>query len=27
MTDQYQAFTQSPIGKFVVKNLGLPSPV
>ncbi|EOA4550411.1 3-oxoacyl-ACP reductase [Acinetobacter baumannii] len=27
MTDQYQAFTQSPIGKFVVKKLGLPSPV
>ncbi|MDC5163623.1 3-oxoacyl-ACP reductase [Acinetobacter baumannii] len=27
MTDQYQAFTQSPIGKFVVKNLGLPLPV
>lgn len=27
MTDQYQPFTQSPIGKFVVKNLGLPSPV
>ena len=27
MTDQYQAFTQSPLGKFVVKNLGLPSPV
>ncbi|MFX6166258.1 3-oxoacyl-ACP reductase [Acinetobacter baumannii] len=27
MTNQYQAFTQSPIGKFVVKNLGLPSPV
>ncbi|ATU48675.1 3-oxoacyl-ACP reductase [Acinetobacter baumannii] len=27
MTDQYQAFTQSPIGKFIVKNLGLPSPV
>ncbi|MCT9413329.1 3-oxoacyl-ACP reductase [Acinetobacter baumannii] len=27
MTDQYQAFTQSPIGKFVVKNLGLLSPV
>lgn len=27
MTDQYQVFTQSPLGKFVVKNLGLPSPV
>ena len=26
MTDQYQAFTQSPIGKFVAKNLGLPAP-
>ena len=27
MSDQYQAFTQSPFGKFVAKNLGLPSPV
>lgn len=27
MTDQYQAFSASPIGKFVIKNLGLPSPV
>ena len=27
MTDQYQAFAKSPIGKFVIKNLGLPSPV
>ena len=27
MTDQYQAFSKSPIGKFVIKNLGLPSPV
>lgn len=26
MTDQYQMFTQTPVGKFVVKNLGLPSP-
>ncbi|QIC66992.1 3-oxoacyl-ACP reductase [Acinetobacter schindleri] len=26
MTDQYQAFAKSPIGKFVIKNLGLPSP-
>ena len=26
MTDQYQAFSKSPIGKFVIKNLGLPSP-
>ena len=27
MTDQYQAFAKSPIGKFVIKNLGLPSPL
>lgn len=27
MTDQYQAFSKSPIGKFVIKNLGLPSPL
>ena len=27
MSDQYQAFSKSPIGKFVIKNLGLPSPV
>ena len=27
MTDQYQAFAKSPIGKFVIKNLGLPSPI
>lgn len=27
MTDQYQAFSKSPIGKFVIKNLGLPSPI
>ncbi len=27
MSDQYQAFTQSPFGKFVAKNLGLPSPI
>lgn len=26
MTDQYQIFAKSPIGKFVIKNLGLPSP-
>lgn len=26
MTDQYQLFAKSPIGKFVIKNLGLPSP-
>lgn len=26
MTDQYQAFAQSPLGKLVIKNLGLPSP-
>lgn len=26
MTDQYQTFAKSPIGKFVIKNLGLPSP-
>jgi len=26
MSDKYQAFTQTPIGKLVVKNLGLPSP-
>ena len=27
MTDQYQTFAKSPIGKFVIKNLGLPSPI
>ncbi|MBF4769321.1 3-oxoacyl-ACP reductase [Nocardioides agariphilus] len=27
MTDRYQAFTQSAIGKLLVSNLGLPSPV
>ncbi|OTG82966.1 3-oxoacyl-ACP reductase [Acinetobacter sp. ANC 4648] len=27
MSDQYQAFSKSPIGKFVIKNLGLPSPL
>lgn len=27
MTDQYQAFAKSPIGKFVIKNLGLPAPL
>ncbi|MDO4222973.1 MAG: short chain dehydrogenase, partial [Acinetobacter sp.] len=26
MTDQYQLFTKSTLGKFVVKNLGLPNP-
>ena len=26
MTDQYQLFAKSPIGKFVIKNLGLPTP-
>ena len=26
MSDRYQGFTQSPIGKLLVKNLGLPSP-
>lgn len=27
MSDQYQTFAKSPIGKFVIKNLGLPSPI
>lgn len=27
MSDKYQGFTQSPIGKLLVKNLGLPSPM
>jgi 3-oxoacyl-[acyl-carrier protein] reductase len=27
MTDRYQAFTDSPIGKLFVKNLGIPNPV
>ena len=27
MTDQYQIFSKSPIGKFVIKNLGLPAPL
>lgn len=27
MTDRYQAFTASPLGKLLVKNLGLPSPM
>ncbi|OTG65182.1 3-oxoacyl-ACP reductase [Acinetobacter silvestris] len=27
MSDQYQAFSKSPIGKFVIKNLGLPAPL
>jgi 3-oxoacyl-[acyl-carrier protein] reductase len=26
MSDRYQGFTQSPIGKLIVKNLGLPNP-
>ena len=26
MTDRYQGFTSSPIGKVLVKNLGLPNP-
>ena len=26
MTDRYQSFTASPLGKLFVKNLGLPSP-
>ncbi|CAM3207200.1 3-oxoacyl-ACP reductase [Nocardioides dubius] len=26
MTDRYQAFTKNPIGKMLVKNLGLPNP-
>lgn len=27
MTDQYQLFSKTPIGKFVIKNLGLPTPI
>ena len=27
MSDKYQGFTQSPIGKILVKNLGLPAPM
>ena len=27
MSDRYQGFVQSPIGKLLVKNLGLPNPV
>ncbi|CAB4725011.1 MAG: 3-oxoacyl-ACP reductase [Actinobacteria bacterium] len=27
MSDKYQSFTQSPIGKLLVKNLGLPAPM
>lgn len=27
MSDQYQVFAKTPIGKFVIKNLGLPSPI
>src|SRR5690606_10305762 len=26
MSDRYQGFVSSPVGKFLVKNLGLPSP-
>ena len=26
MTDHYQSFTASPVGKLFVKNLGLPNP-
>ena len=26
MSDKYQSFTQSPLGKILVKNLGLPAP-
>ena len=26
MSDKYQAFTASPLGKLLVKNLGLPAP-
>ena len=26
MTDRYQSFTASPLGKLFVKNLGLPNP-
>ncbi len=27
MSDQYQVFAKTPVGKFVIKNLGLPSPI
>ena len=27
MSDRYQGFTQSPLGKLLVKNLGLPAPM
>lgn len=27
MTDQYQTFANSPVGKLVIKNLGLPAPI
>ena len=27
MSDRYQGFVQTPIGKLLVKNLGLPNPV
>ena len=26
MTDRYQSFTASPLGKLFVKNLGIPNP-
>jgi 3-oxoacyl-[acyl-carrier protein] reductase len=26
MSDRYQGFTQTPVGKLLVKNLGLPNP-
>ena len=26
MSDRYQGFTSTPIGRMVVKNLGLPAP-
>jgi 3-oxoacyl-[acyl-carrier protein] reductase len=26
MTDRYQSFTSSPLGKLLVRNLGLPDP-
>ena len=27
MTDRYQTFTRTPLGKTLVKNLGLPDPL
>ena len=27
MSDRYAFFTQTPVGQFAVKNLGLPNPV